>query len=199
MTDDPPSDEQRLYSAFRQLADAVLPLEQELRERALAMLAAFLGVTTLDGHSEADANRPAGYRSPPPIQIAPREAPSPKDFLFQKQPTTDIQRIACLAYYLTHCRDAPHFKTVDISKLNTEAAQRKFANASSSVNNATQAGYLAPVSGGLKQLAAAGERFVDELPDQAAAKAAFGSRRARRQRRQGSSEKVTDATREQAE
>ena len=116
-----------------------------------------------------------------------------------QQPSTDIQRIACLAHYLTHCRNTPRFKAVDISKLNTEAAQRKFANASSSVNNATQAGYLARVSEGLKQLAAAGERFVDELPDQAAAKAAFGNRRARRQRRQGSSEKVTDATREQAE
>ena len=196
MADDPPSDEQRLYNAFRQLADAVLPLEQELRERALAMLAAFLGVTVPNDGLTEPASRPAGHRSPPSIQIAPREAPSPKDFLFQKQPTTDIERIACLAYYLTHFRDAPRFKAVDISKLNTEAAQRKFANASSSVNNARQAGYLATVSGGLKQLAAAGERFVDELPDRAAAKAAFG--KARRQGRPSGTEKVTVATQEQA-
>ena len=199
MADEQPSDEQRLYMAFQQLADAVLPLEQELRERAHAMLGAFLGITppntSLPGAGTA---RPAGHRSPPPIQIAPREPPSPKDFLFQKQPTTDIERIACLAYYLTHYRNTPHFKAVDISKLNTEAAQRKFANASSSVNNATQAGYLAPVSGGSKQLAAEGERFVDALPDRASAKAAFGNRKARRQRRQGSTGKAPVGTQEQA-
>ena len=200
MADGQPSDEQRLYTAFQELAKAVLPLEQELRERAFAMLGAFLGVTTLnDGLGDANATRPAGHRSPPPIQIAPHEPPSPKDFLFQKQPTTDIQRIACLAYYLTHYRNTPHFKTVDISKLNTEAAQRKFANASSSVNNATQASYLAPVSGGLKQLSAEGERFVDALPDQAAAKAAFGNRKARRQRRQGNTGRAPAGTQEQAE
>ena len=199
MADDTPSDEQLLYTAFQQLADAVLPLKRELRERALAMLAAFVGRNLNDGSGDAGATRPAGHRSPPPIQIAPREPPSPKDFLFQKQPTMDIQRIACLAYYLTHYRNTPHFKTVDISKLNTEAAQRKFANASSSVNNATQASYLAPVSGGLKQLSAEGERFVDALPDQAAAKAAFGNRKARRQRRQGNTGRAPAGTQEQAE
>ena len=149
MADDTPSDEQRLYAAFQRLADAVLPLEQELRKRAHAMLGAFLGIAPSNTSvPDAGTARPAGHRSPLPIQIASREPPSPKDFLFQKQPTTDIERIACLAYYLTHYRNTPHFKAVDISTLNTEAAQRKFANASSSVNNATQAGYLAPVSGG---------------------------------------------------
>lgn len=191
MGDEQPSDEQRLYTAFQQLADAVLPLEQELRERALAMLAAFLGVTNPNGSlAEAGVSRSAGHRSPPSIQIAPREPPSPKDFLFQKQPNTDVEKVACLAFYLAHYRNTKHFKTLDISKLNTEAAQRKFANSASTVNNAMQAGFLAPVSGGMKQLAAEGERFVDELPDQAAAKAAFGNRKARLQRRQGSTDKA---------
>ena len=191
MGDEQPSDEQRLYTAFQQLADAVLPLKQELRERAHAMLGAFLGVVTPTGSpAEAGVSRPAGHRSPPPIRIAPREPPSPKDFLFQKQPNTELERVACLAYYLAHYRDTKHFKTLDISKLNTEAAQRKFANPASTVNNATQAGFLAPVSSDMKQLAAEGERFVDEVPDQAAARAAFVNRKARRQRRQGSTDKA---------
>jgi len=46
---------------------------------------------------------------------------SPKDFLLEKQPRTDVERIACLAYYLTHYRATPHFKTIDLSILNTEA------------------------------------------------------------------------------
>ena len=34
---------------------------------------------------------------------------SPKDFLMEKAPNTDVERIACLAYYLTHYRSTPHF------------------------------------------------------------------------------------------
>jgi hypothetical protein len=43
---------------------------------------------------------------------------SVKDFVMQKRPTTAVERVAVLAYYLTHYRDTPHFKTLDISKLN---------------------------------------------------------------------------------
>ena len=159
------------------------------------MVGVFLGVTESNGAPEA--TREAGHRSPPPIQIAPREPPSPKDFLFRKRPTTDVERVACLAFYLTHYRDTPHFKTLDISKINTEAAQRKFANAAATVNNATRDGYLALASKGMKQLAAEGERYVDALPDRTAARAAFGVRKARRQRRPSSSGKAP-ATRQVA-
>ena len=65
---------------------------------------------------------------------------SPKEFLLEKQPRTDVERIATLAFYLTHYRDTPHFKTLDLSKLNTEAAQPKFSNAASSANNAVKQG-----------------------------------------------------------
>lgn len=200
MADEQPSDEQRLYMAFQQLADVLLPLEQELQERALAMLLPFLGIATPKGSlAEAGSSRPAGHRSSPPIQIAAREPPSPKDFLFQKAPDTDMERVACLAYYLAQYRDTKHFKTIDISKLNTEAAQRKFANAASSVYKATQHGFLAAAPKGMKQLAAEGERFVDALPDRAAAKAALGKKKARRRPRQGATHKVPAATQEQVE
>lgn len=187
MAEDSAPDEQVLYSAFQGLADVLLPLKQELRVRALAMVGAFLGLPTPNtGGLDAGTTRPAGHRSPPPTRIASREPPSPKDFLFQKQPSTDVERVACLAFYLTHYRATLHFKTVDISRLNTEAAQRKFANSASTVNNATHAGFLAPMSSGMKQLSADGERYVDELPDRVAARAAFGKRKARRQRRRPS-------------
>lgn len=198
MTDDSPADEQLLHEAYQKIADAVLPLKQELRERALAMLAAFLGVPIPNGGLvEVGASRLAGERSPPPVQIASREPP--KDFLFHRQPNTDVERVACLAYYLTHHRHTKHFKTVDISKLNTEAAQRKFANAAASVNNAMQGGFLAPGGRGTKQITAEGERYVEALPDRAAAKAALGKKKARRQRRQGATGKVQAVAQEQAE
>jgi hypothetical protein len=98
---------------------------------------------------------------------------SPKEFIMQKQPRTDVERVACLAFYLTHYRNTPHFKTIDVSKLNTEAAQSKMSNAHVAVNNATQTGYLVPAVRGTKQISAAGEVFVQALPDREAARAAM--------------------------
>jgi hypothetical protein len=108
-----------------------------------------------------------------------------KQFVLEKEPRTDVERIACLAFYLTHYADTPHFKTVDLSRLNTEAAQPKFSNAAVSVENATKMGYLVPAIKGHKQLSAVGERFVQALPDREAAKAAMNSARSRARRRTG--------------
>jgi hypothetical protein len=110
---------------------------------------------------------------------------SPKNFIVQKQPTTDVERVACLGYYLTHYRDTPHFKTLDISTLNTEAAQPKFANATVSMDNAMKMGYLVPATKGNKQLSAAGEVFVQKLPDREAARAAMFAVKPRRKSRKG--------------
>jgi len=91
-----------------------------------------------------------------------------------------VERIACLGYYLAYYRDQIHFKTFDISKLNTEAAQTKLSNAAYAVNNATKLGYLAPAIKGMKQLSAAGEMYVEALPDRDAASAAFSHSRPKR-------------------
>ena len=110
----------------------------------------------------------------------------------QRKPKTDVERVACLAYYLTHHRSTRQFKTIDIANLNTEAGQRKFANAATSVGNATRAGFVAAVSRGMKQLTAEAKRYVDALPDQTAAKAAFGKKKkAKRQRRRGNTGKAS--------
>jgi hypothetical protein len=105
---------------------------------------------------------------------------SPKEFLQKKQPRTDVERVATLAYYLAHYREQQYFKTLDISKLNTEAAQVKFSNPAKAVDNATVLGYLAPASKGNKQISAPGEVFVEALPDRAAAQAAMAASRPRR-------------------
>jgi len=114
---------------------------------------------------------------------------SPKDFLFRKQPQTDVERVACLAYYLTHYRETRHFKTVDISLLNTEAAQVKFSNAAYAVVNATNTGLLVPAGKGAKQLSAQGERYVEALPDRAAAKDILANARRRRARKASKNKK----------
>src|SRR5689334_7068472 len=105
---------------------------------------------------------------------------SPKQFMFEKQPKTDVEKVACLAFYLTHYRGIQHFKTLDISKLNTEAAQVKFANAAKAVDNATQRNYLAQATKGLKQLSALGEQYVLALPNRERARSIMDSARPRK-------------------
>jgi len=116
---------------------------------------------------------------------------SPKEFLLEKSPRTDVERVACLAFYLTHYRDFPHFKTIDISKLNTEAAQRKFSNPAKAVDNATRSELLVPSTKGNKQLGAFGEVYVQELPDREAARAAIAKLKPKRKK---SARKSTPST-----
>jgi hypothetical protein len=119
-----------------------------------------------------------------PVSFSQELDVTPKAFIVEKRPANDVERIGCLAFYLTHYRDMPHFKTIDLSKLNTEAAQPKFANAAVAANNAVLRGYLVQAGGGLRQLSAIGEQFVRALPDREAAKrimeTAFKRKRARK-------------------
>jgi hypothetical protein len=78
---------------------------------------------------------------------------------------------------------------LDISKLNTEAAQARFSNTAYAVDNATKYGYLVPAVKGAKQLSAAGELFVDKLPDREAAKEAMKTARPKRKSRKSSRNK----------
>ncbi len=109
----------------------------------------------------------------------------------EKQPKTDVERVACLAYYLAHFRRTPYFKTLDISKLNTEAAQIKFSNPTVAVDNATKLGYLVPASKGNKQVSHIGEQFVQALPDRDKAKATMVQSRPRRRKRRAAEQEPT--------
>lgn len=158
-------------------------LDDDAQKRVLASVGMLLGVNTpVPGPAPAGL----GQRSYDPNKVSlfsTESAPSPKEFLMGKQPVTDVDRVACLAYYLTHYRDIAHFKTVDISSLNVEAAQPKFSSASVAVDNARARGLLVPSTKGNKQLSAIGERYVDLLPDREAAKESLSSVRVRRSAR----------------
>jgi len=67
----------------------------------------------------------------------------------------------------------PHFKTLDLARLNTEAAQPKFSNAAYTATNAVKMGYLVPAPKGNRQVSAAGEQFVQALPDRDGARTAM--------------------------
>lgn len=108
---------------------------------------------------------------------------SPKEFFRKKQPQTDVERMACLAFFLTHHRDTQFFKTLDLCKINTEAAQPKFSNAAKASSNALRGGYFAAGGKSDRQLSAAGEEFVAALPDREAAKLAMVNARPKRKKK----------------
>jgi hypothetical protein len=186
---DKPSNEREVLDVILGALDGV---SDEGRERILKTVSTFydLGIV--------EERRPiaTGPRSLVKVEandrtlnFTERQTLSPKEFLHEKQPQTDIERVACLAYFLTHYRDTPNFKTISISKLNTEAAQLKFSNAAVAVANAAAGGLLAPAGRGTKQISAVGEQFVAALPNRDEAKAVLAKVRRRRTRRKSPGQK----------
>ena len=170
-------------AALQHIIAELSPLSPGGRRRLIDTVCTFLGIDTLPPDRESVAIAPrqvAGERASTFHFSEVEEEPSVKAFLLQKSPTTDVERVACLAYYLAHLRATPHFETKDITSLNTEAAQRRFSNTAVAVDNATRTGYLVPSIKGRKQLSAIGERFVTALPDRAAAREIMEGARANR-------------------
>jgi hypothetical protein len=184
------------FNALQTVISALQPLSPEARSRIVDATRTFLKLAiSAEPSVGSRASRSAVGDARP--SFSADTTMSPKDFILEKQPRTDVERVACLAYYLTHFRGTPHFKTLDLSKLNTEAAQPKFANAANSTSNAVKMHYLVPSTKGQKQLSAAGERFVLALPDRDAAKNAMTSIRPRRRTKRAKSEHDTEQGPEQ--
>jgi hypothetical protein len=110
----------------------------------------------------------------------------PKGFVRAKDPKSDVQRVACLAFYLTQSRETAKFKSADLSALNTEAAGPSI-NMPRAANNATnQNRYLAAAGGGHRQITALGEYVVNALPNQEAVRAVeLQSKKSKRRKRKG--------------
>src|SRR5689334_19103423 len=128
------------FDALSTVIGALQPLDDEARRRIVESVVTFLRISGarvgVTAHSVAPGHPTATISEQAPFSENTRM--SVKDFILEKQPRTDVERLACLAYYLTHYRGTPHFKTIDLSLLNTEAAQPKFANAANSANNAVK-------------------------------------------------------------
>ncbi len=155
------------------ILSALEPLPSDERVRIINAISSYYGVSRgpdYDRGGNGDQHGAGRERTSERVRYSEDLSISPKDFVLEKQPRTDVERIACLAFYLTNYRDTPHFKTIDLSKLNTEAAQPKFANATWAANNALKMGYLAAAAKGTRQISAAGEQFVRALPDREAAR-----------------------------
>ena len=174
--------------ALNALIGALAPLEQATRIRLLRTMATFFEFSAEDVLSNAITQRVSASTNAGPPDTRKSFAPSfsedrsltAKAFLLDKRPQSDVERIACLAYYLTHYRDQATFKTLELSKLNTEAAQIKLSNPTRAVDNAAGAHFLLPAGQGKKQMSAIGEIYVQALPDRAAAREAVSDLKRRR-------------------
>lgn len=188
--------EKELPNDFDVLTEVIASLKRlgkEDQKRTLQAVATFLNLS-FHGSPISTTN----LSSPVPIihlsgkpTFSENRAVSPKDFVREKSPRTDVERVICLAYYLTHYRETPHFKTLDISALNTEAAQPKFSSASVAVENAARAGLLVQAVKGNKQISAAGELYVQHLPDRDAAKLGVQGIRPKRRQRKAPAKKTS--------
>ncbi len=180
MADENANVEDRLGLLSDALSDAVAVfrrLDDAGRQTLLKTLATLFDISVTNDSSSGP--RTVSFAEPTE-RFSKEQSLSPKEFLLKKQPQSDVERVACLGYYLAHYRDQQHFNTRDISVLNTEAAQRGFSNATAAVNNATSYGYLVLGIKGLKQLSAGGEMYVEALPDREAANEALARSRPKR-------------------
>lgn len=169
----------------RMIAD-LSALPEHSRKRLIDTVCVFLGLNSavVEPLVQPTAQHVTSSRTSS-FQFSENDAPPVKQFMHEKKPQTDVERVACLAYYLARYRAAPHVKTKDITELNKESAHRPFSNTAFAVDNATKAGYLVPSIKGSKQISAYGERFVEALPDREAAKEIMAAARAGRRAKPG--------------
>ncbi len=187
------SEESDDTQVLSQLVATLRPLSQESRKRLIQTVATFFDLGRLTGSEAPD--QPSVARQPrPPGSFSEDRSESPKEFLHEKNPESETERLVCLAYYLTHYRGTPHFKTLDLTQLNTEAAQIKFSNASATVHSASMQGLIGPAPNGNKQITARGERFVSLLPGRASARAVITEKRSSRRQRKSTSATVQPKT-----
>ena len=147
------------FKAIQTALEALEPLSEAQRKFAVSMILSRLGM----------ASAPAVAGVDPPFRPAASHGTNhaaPKDFLKQKNPQTDLERLVCLAYYLSNNRDTPQFTTRDITKINAEAGGQDFANAATTARNGVaQSKWLSKAGGGKKRITNLGEAVVDALPD----------------------------------
>jgi hypothetical protein len=184
---DPAAELEAMQSALQALS----ALDAGGRSRAVTWLAGALDVT-LTGSAPAGVGGQTGVAPAAAGGGEPSELGTPRQFLASKSPTTDVERVTCLAYYLTYARNTPHFKTKELVELNTEAAGQKFSNPSQATANAKiRNGYLAEAGRGNRQITPLGEAVVLAMPDREAVARAIADGPRRVRRKSGPRKKAT--------
>ena len=160
-------------NAMQTALTALSGLKADEQTRALAWLAQKLGVTSATGILGAANINPPVPPGPVGTGNAGNQIPNVRNFMTQKRPKDFQERVACLAYYLTHHKNTPAFKTREITKMNSDAGQPNLSNPAVFVENSVKCQYLSSAGGGRKQITPRGEAVVEALPDREAVKQAL--------------------------
>ena len=98
-------DEQSISNQVHKIIDDLIAFDKDSRARIYRTVGTFFGFDEPEPRRGVQADEgavlAAASREP---HFSLGSDPSPKDFLFEKGPTTVVDRVACLAYYLTHYR-----------------------------------------------------------------------------------------------
>ncbi len=104
-------------------------------------------------------------------------------FIRIKRPATDVQRVACLGYFIVQTSGNPGFSSKDVTKAHTDSGGSSL-NMTRALDNATRAAkYLSNRGPKEKQLTTLGEDVVVALPDQQAVKSVETSAKGRGKRK----------------
>jgi hypothetical protein len=174
------------FQAIQTALEALEPLDPVQRQFAVSMILSRLGIGGTPGAAP-------GTEAPAPVAAGAASAGTTglggigvKEFLKQKAPTTELERLVCLAYYLTHSMNISSFMTKEIKKLNTEAHGMDFSNAAATATNAVrQSKFLSGASGGKKRITTRGEAVVEAMPDRAKVKEVLAVSQRSGKRRRG--------------
>lgn len=189
------TDHQKEQAVWHKITDGLASLDDDARIRMIRTVVTYFGLERSIGVPVGAPSRLSVSQAEPSdistsvSGFSAHPDLSPKAFLAEKQPRTDVDRVACLAYYLAHYGDTPHFKTAEINKVNTEAAQRKFSNAAYAVANTGKKGLIVAAGKGARQISAFGEHYVDAMPDREAVRAVVERHRHASGRRRAASKK----------
>lgn len=103
-------------------------------------------------------------------------------FIRTKKPLNDVERVACLAYYIMKTKSQAGFTRKDINAAHTDSGGSNI-NMTRALDNATrQSKYLSNRGQREKQLTTVGEDVVEALPDRDAVAAVLAAARSGRKR-----------------
>lgn len=173
------------FAAANAAYQALRDLKGDDLSAAVDMLSRRLGVAigSPDQQQSGRQHSGAGQAHVSHGQGKSGSASTPKDFMKHKQPAKEIERVACLAYFLVHHRSTDAFRSKELLELNTEARGGAFSNIAVHLDNATKAGYLTSVGAGRKGITARGEALVEALPSREEVNSALAANPTRARRK----------------
>src|SRR4051812_46797595 len=99
--------------ALGSVLKALTPLSDDAKSFVFRTAAERLGISCVVSTRPANSSA-SGDDQVTSSQLSEITEMKPKAFLKSKRPLSELQRMVCLAYYLTHVQNKPHFKTQDL-------------------------------------------------------------------------------------